>query len=425
MNSNLFNKDLWKEIIESIRSNGFRTIITAFGVFWGIFILVLLLAASNGLKNGILRAFDGTATNTVFVWAQGISKSYKGLPKGRRYQFDVKDAEAIRRNIKGLETVSPRNRLGGYGAANSVQYKLNSGSYSVYGDYPEISTQQSLGIQAGRFMNYSDIESNRKVAIIGVGVKNELFTNGEDALSKYIKIQGVSFKVVGIYKKMGSGGGDAIEKQREIYIPFTTYDQAFNNGSKVGFFAITADDNHTITSLKEPILALLRERHNIHPEDKRAIGNFDLFEMFNNISGLFIALTGVAYFVGFLILISGIIGISNIMLIVIKERTKEIGVRRALGATPANIRSQVLIESLFLTIISGMAGVSFAAFLIAILNFILDKIDDPDMMFANPSVSLINIALALFILTICGLLAGLIPAQTAIKIKPIEALRNE
>jgi len=424
MNSSILNKDLWKEIIESIRSNGFRTIITAFGVFWGIFILVLLLAASKGLENGVKRGFDGIATNTMFIWAQGISKSYNGLPKGRRYEFKTTDAEALRQNIKGLKTVSPRNRLGGYGASNSVQYKLNSGSYSVYADYPEILTQQSLKMVMGRFMNYNDIKNKRKIVVIGQGVKNELFKKDEKVIGEYIKIQGVSFKVVGVYRA-SSTGGDSIEKQKEIYTPFTTYDLAFNNGKKVGFFAITADDNHTITSLKESILKILRKRHDIHPEDKRAIGSFDLFEMYSKISGLFIALTGVAYFVGFLILISGIIGISNIMLIVIKERTKEIGVRRALGATPGSIRSQVLIESLFLTIISGMAGVSFAAFLISIVNIILEKVDDPDMMFANPTISLTNIGVALFILTICGLLAGLIPAQTAIKIKPIEALRTE
>ena len=424
MSSSLLNKDLWKEIIESIRSNGFRTIITAFGVFWGIFILVLLLAASKGLENGVKRSFQGVATNTVFMWAQGISKSYKGLPKGRSYRFDVTDAEAIRQNIKGLKTVSPRNRLGGHGSSNSVQYKLNNGSYSVYGDYPEILTQKSLNILSGRFLNYNDIQKKNKIAVIGKAVRDELFKTGENVLGEYIKIQGVSFKVVGIYSANGSGSR-GLEQQKEIYIPFTTYDIAFNNGGKVGFFAITANDNFSITSLKEDIMALLRKRHTIHPEDKRAVGNFDLFELFSKISGLFVALTGVAYFVGFLILISGIIGISNIMLIVVKERTKEIGVRRALGATPSSIRRQVLIESLFLTVISGMAGVSFAAFVIAIVNIILEKINDPEMMFANPSVSLLNIGVALFILTVCGLLAGLIPAQTAIKIKPIEALRSE
>ncbi len=424
MSSSLLNKDLRKEIIESIRSNGFRTIITAFGVFWGIFILVLLLAASKGLENGVKRSFQGVATNTVFMWAQGISKSYKGLPKGRSYRFDVTDAEAIRQNIKGLKTVSPRNRLGGYGSSNSVQYKLNNGSYSVYGDYPEILTQKSLDILAGRFLNYNDIQKKNKIAVIGKAVRNELFKTGENVLGEYIKIQGVSFKIIGVYSA-NSSGARSVEEQKQIYIPFTTYDLAFNNGGKVGFFAITAKDNNSITSLKEDIMALLRERHTIHPEDERAIGNFDLFELFSKISGLFVALTGVAYFVGFLILISGIIGISNIMLIVIKERTKEIGVRRALGATPSSIRRQVLIESLFLTVISGMAGVSFAAFVIAIVNIILEKINDPEMMFANPSVSLLNIGVALFILVVCGLLAGLIPAQTAIKIKPIEALRSE
>lgn len=424
MNSSLLDRDLWKEIIASIKSNGFRTIITSFGVFWGIFILVLLLAASKGLENGVKRSFSGIATNSVFMWAQGISKPYKGLPKGRRYKFDITDADAIRNNIKGLKTVSPRNRLGGYGASNSVQYQLNSGSYGVYGDYPEILTQKSLQILEGRFLNYKDIKERNKIAIIGQAVKNELFKKEEAPLGKYIKIQGVTFKVVGVYRA-NTSGGRGLEEQKEIYIPFTTYDTAFNNGGKVGFFAITAQDAYSITTIKEDIMALLRKRHDIHPDDTRAVGNFDLSEIFGKISGLFIALTGVAYFVGFLILISGIIGISNIMLIVIKERTNEIGVRRALGASPANIRKQILTESLFLTILSGMAGVSFATFIIAMANIALEKMDSPDMMFTNPSVSLLNIGVALVILIICGLLAGFIPAQTALKIKPIEALRSE
>ena len=420
----LLNKDLWKEIIESINSNGFRTLITAFGVFWGIFILVLLLSASRGLQNGILRDFSGMATNTVFIWTQAISKEYKGLPKGREFEFKLSDAAAIENQIEGLKIVAPRNRLGGFGSSISVQHDLNEGSYSVYGDYPEILFQKSMKIIAGRFINHNDIDHKRKVAVIGEGIKNELFKEDEEVVGSLIKIQGVTFMVGGIYKVSGSNGNNA-DQQKEIYIPYTTFSQAFNTGEDVGFFAITAEDNYSITNLKESIISLLRERHTIHPEDDRAIGNFDLYEIFNKVSGLFIALKGVAYFVGLLVLISGIIGISNIMLIVIKERTKEIGVRRALGATPGNIRSQVLIESLFLTMISGMAGVSFAALIVFLVNFVLDKNPDPERMFVNPTIDLGTVIIALIILTFCGLLAGLIPAQTAIKIKPIEALRTE
>ncbi len=423
--SRLFQKDFWKEIIESITSNGFRTIITAFGVAWGIFILILLLAASKGLENGVKKGFAGIATNSAFVWAQGISKAYKGLPKGRQYTFNSKDTQAIKDNIKGLETVSPRNRVGGWNGGSTVSRDLNDGSFQVFGDYPEIITQMSLNMKQGRFINYGDIDGNRKVCVIGVGVQKELYEKEEEVIGTYVKIDGISFKVVGVYNKPNASGDRKIEEESEVYIPFTTFSQAFNEGDKVRFYFITAKDGFSITDLKEDIFALLRKNHDIHPEDDRAVGNFDLYKEFNQINGLFTALTGVSYFVGFLILISGIIGISNIMLIVIKERTKEIGVRRALGATPGNIRVQILTESVFLTLFAGMAGISFAGLIIYIMNVLLDKFAGPETMFVNPSVSIITIGSALLILVICGLLAGFIPAQTAIKIKPIEALRTE
>lgn len=423
--SRLFKQDFWKEILESITSNGFRTIITAFGVCWGIFILVLLLAASKGLENGVKKGFAGIATNSAFVWAQGISKAYKGLPKGRQYTFDSKDTEAIKKQITGLETVSPRNKTGGWGGKSTVSFGLNESTFEVFGDYPEIINQMSLNILEGRFINYGDIENNRKVAVIGVGVKKELFTNNEKVLGSYIKIDGVNFKIVGIYNKPNAQGGRKEEEESEIYAPFTTFAQAFNGGDKVRFYFITAKDGFSITELKEDIFALLRKNHDIHPEDDRAVGHFDLYNEFKQINGLFTALTGVSYFVGFLILISGIIGISNIMLIVIKERTKEIGVRRALGATPGNIRFQILTESVFLTLFAGMAGISFAALVIGVLNMVLDKFAGPETMFVNPSIEISTIITALILLVVCGLLAGFIPAQTAIKIKPIEALRTE
>ena len=171
--SRLFKQDFWKEILESITSNGFRTIITAFGVCWGIFILVLLLAASKGLENGVKRSFAGIATNSMGIWAQGVSKAYKGLPKGRQYTFDSKDTKAMKDQIKGLKTISPRNIAGGWGGSSKVSYGLNEGSYEVTGDYPEIINQMTLNMLSGRFINYGDMDNNRKVVVIGIGVKNE------------------------------------------------------------------------------------------------------------------------------------------------------------------------------------------------------------------------------------------------------------
>ncbi len=421
----MFKRDQWDEILESLSANWFRTIMTAFGVFWGIFILVILLAAGNGLGNGVKQGFSGLATNSMFMWTRPTTISYEGYNKGRRYNFKLGDVAAIKHNVPGLKYVSPRNRLGGFGGDNNVTRGLKSGAFNVYGDYPEIIKQQPMDILAGRFINHIDIEKRRKVAVIGKSVVSTLYDSDEEVLGTYIKINGVGFQVVGVYNKKAMGGRDAEEATKEIFIPFTTYGLAFHTGDYVGFMAITADDDHSITKLKDQVFQVIKERHHIAPQDDRAIGDFDLYQMFNKVNGLIITLNAVAYFVGILVLLSGIIGISNIMLIVVKERTKEIGVRRAIGATPWSIRGQVLFESVFLTIISGMAGIAFATGILWVVNYLLDMADNSDIMFVNPSVGLGAITAALVILVGSGLLAGLIPAQNAIRIKPVDALRTE
>lgn len=422
--SKLFSRDSWEEIIEALSSNWFRTVLTSFGVMWGIFILVILLAAGKGLENGVKQGFDGMATNSMFMWTQTATKPYKGLPKGRRFRYKIEDVEAIRQAVPNLRFISPRNQLGGFRGSNNVVRGLNTGAFNVYGDYPEIIEQQPMDITSGRFINYSDINEKRKVAIIGSGVRKALYEPNEEIIGSYIKINGVNFMVIGSYKKK-SNDGDAEENQKEIFVPFTAFSQAFNMGNNVGWMAITADENNSITVLKEQVFDVMKARHSIHPEDDRAIGHFDLYQEYSKINGLFIALNFVAYFVGILVLLSGIIGISNIMLIVVKERTKEIGIRRAVGASPWSIRAQILLESIFLTIISGMAGIVVASALLALVNNILDGMDTSDMMFANPSVNIGVVLIALAILIISGLLAGLIPAQNAIRIKPVDALRTE
>ena len=422
--SKLFSRDSWAEIIEALSSNWFRTVMTAFGVLWGIFILVILLAAGNGLENGIKQGFNGMATNSMFMWAQTASQPYKGLPKGRRYNFKTDDVEAIKQQVPGLRFVSPRNQLGGFRGSNNVVRGLQTGAFNVYGDYPEIIQQQPMDITSGRFINYSDINEKRKVAIIGSGVQSALYEPTEEVIGSYIKINGVNFLVIGTYKKKGNNG-DPEEMQKEIYVPFTSFSQAFNMGDIVGWMAITAEDGSSITNLKSQIFDVIKARHTINPNDERAVGNFDLYQEYSKINGLFTALNFVAYFVGILVLLSGIIGISNIMLIVVKERTKEIGIRRALGATPWSIRAQVLLESIFLTIISGMAGIVLASAVLWFVNYQLGKMDTSEMMFINPSVNIGVVFIALTILIVSGLLAGLIPAQNAIKVKPVEALRTE
>ena len=421
----MFKKDNWDEILQALTANPFRTILTAFGVFWGIFILVILLAAGNGLENGIKKGFDGIATNTMFMWSQTTSKAYKGLPKTRRYDFRNSDVKALKAALPDLLYVSPRNQLGDFNGSNNVVRGTKTSAFTVYGDYPELIKQQPMDIIKGRFVNQQDIEQRRKVCVIGKGVISELYGKEEEAVGTYIKINSINFMVVGVYKSKQQGG-NAEQEQKNIFIPFTTFQQAFNYGDKVGWMALTAKDETSITDLKPKILEIIKSLHSINPTDERAVGNFDLYEQFNKVQSLFNILKVIAYFVGTLVLISGVIGISNIMLIVVKERTKEIGIRRALGATPGAIRSQILTESIFLTIISGMLGIAVATGIIAVLNMVLDSMPpDQNTMFANPTVDLGVVFVALIILVGSGLLAGFIPAQTAINVKPVDALRTE
>ena len=419
----MFNRDRWQEILEVLTTNWFRTVLTAFGVFWGILILIILLSAGKGLENGIKADFGDIATNTMFMWTRSTTKAHMGLPIGRRFRFKVEDVKSISDNIPDLRFISPRNQLSGFGNDNNVVRGLNTGAYNVYGDYPEIINQDPMTITEGRFINQNDIQEKRKIAIIGAGVRNELYDKEEEIIGSYIKIQGVNFMVVGTYKK-NSNDGDGEEAQKEIYVPFTSFSQAFNMGNNVGWMAITANDGASISGLKEDIVSLMKTRHKIHPDDTRAVGYFDLYEQYNRVESLFGAMSFIAYFVGILVLLSGIIGVSNIMLIVVKERTKEIGIRRALGEDPWSIKKQILMESIFLTIVSGMAGIIFGALFIYGVNALLEA-NGPVDMFLNPSVSLGVVSIALIILVLSGLLAGFIPAQSAIKVKPIDDLRTE
>lgn len=419
----MFSRDRWSEIIEALNANKARTFLTAFGVFWGILILVLLLALTNGLRTGVTLQFANGATNTMFMWGQSTTIPYKGLNKGREVQFKMADVEAIKQQVPDLKYISPRLQLGGFRGANNVSRNEKTGAFQIYGDYPEYIYQEYMDIIDGRFISYSDIQEQMKTAVIGTDVVKSLYDIGEDPVGTYITIQGVNFIIVGVFKNPNVNG-DSEEQANTIFIPFTTFAKSFNTADEVGWMAITAIDETSITELKPQILSLMRTQRDVHPDDTSAIGNFDKAEMFARFTGLFDILTAVGYIVGALILLSGGIGISNIMLIVVKERTNEIGVRRALGATPWNIKAQILQESIVLTIVAGLAGIAAAAGFIYIMNSILASSGPVDN-FANPTVDIRVILIALVILIISGLLAGFIPASRATQMKPVDALRTE
>ncbi|HEV7232348.1 MAG TPA: ABC transporter permease [Bacteroidia bacterium] len=417
----MFDQDNWQEIFATIKKNKLRTALTAFGVFWGIFMLVIMLGAGTGLKKGVMRDFEGSATNSFFMWTQKTTKPYQGMKPGRVFNFTNEDAIALRQ-LQNLDVIAPMNQLGGYEGNNNVTRGIKTGIFAVMAEYPQFREIQAVSIRDGRFINQNDIREKRKVCVIGKRASEILFDKKENPIGEWIRISGVYFMVVGITSPTGSGQ-QAEEQSQQIYVPFSTFQYAFNFGNRVGWFSVRSKNNVPASVAEEQALALLKERHKIAPEDLMAVGHWNMEKQFNKIGGLFVGINGLVWFVGIGTLIAGVIGVSNIMLIVVKERTREIGVKRALGATPFSVMAQLIMESVFLTSIAGYFGLLAGIGLLELISSLLPP--DNNSMFSNPEVNL-NVALtALSVLIVSGALAGMIPARRAVSIHPVEALRSE
>jgi len=417
----MFNLDNWQEIFATIKKNKLRTFLTCFGVYWGVFMLVVMMGSGNGLRNGVLSEFNGTATNSFFLWAQRTTKPYKGMQPGRDFNYTQEDFRVLQ-NIPEFEVVAPQNQLGRYGGTVNAIRGLKSNGAGVNGVYPIINKIQSIRIKEGRWLNNNDIKDKRKVAVIGKRIRDVLFKQDENPIGEYVQIQSVYFRVIGCTEPSSSGGG-AEEEAQTIYIPFTAFNQAFNYGDLVGWFSVKSKDGVPASEAEQKAIALLKERHKIAPDDDRAIGHWNMEVQFKKMSGLFSGIEGLVWVVGIGTLFAGIIGVSNIMLIIVKERTREIGVKRALGATPILIVGQIILESVFLTAMAGYIGLVVSVGLLELISSSLPN--DSTSMFQHPGVDL-NVALiALSILVGAGALAGLIPARKAIEISPVDSLRAE
>lgn len=420
----MFDRDSWYEIYASLANNRVRTALTAFGVFWGIFMLMLLLGSGRGLENGTNASFSDGATNSFYVWTRRTTKPFRGLPPGRRFELNNGDVTAVKREVQSVDILAPRNQLGGFSRGNNVSRGTKAGGFSVMGDYPEIRVIRSFRMDRGRFINPLDLEESRKVAVIGTRVEELLFETGEESLGEYIRINGVYFKVIGIFSPV-SQGEQAMRDAETIHVPFTTFQRAFNVGDQVGWFAVTSQPSVPASVAEEQVLRLLAQRHRIHPDDSRAFGHWNTEEEFQKIQGLFGGIRVLIWIVGIGTLTAGVIGVSNIMLIVVKERTKEIGLRRAIGATPVGITGQILLESIVLTGLAGYLGLLAGIILVEGGRLGMEAANVNAQMFQNPGVSFANAILALLILIVCGALAGLIPARRALAISPVEALHAQ
>lgn len=411
----LFDKDTWQEIYSGIRKNKLRTGITIIGVMWGIFLLVGLLGAARGLENGFNKLFGDFATNSVFVWAQSTSKPFKGFQEGKGITLKMSDLDAINREIEGLEFVVPRHQ----GSALAVN-NFKTGNFGIFGDYPTLDKVQKKNLVYGRFINDNDIKERRKICVIDEEIYKQLFDKDEYPIGTYIKLNSINYQVVGMFKngQVGTGG-----PQGGVHIPFTTFQQVYNRGNSVGWFMITGKPEYDIKQIEADVKLLLRNLHKVHPQDERAFGSFNLGEAFGKFKGFLTGIQFLTWFVGIATLIAGVFAIGNILLITVKERTKEIGIRRALGAKPWEIKRQIILESVFLTTIAGALGIIFGGLVLMLLDATLGS--GPEAVLTNPTVDIPIVLIATTALIVFGTLIGMIPAHIAVSIRPIEALREE
>lgn len=422
----MFDLDHWQEIGHALAKNRLRTFLTAFGVFWGIFLLVVLLGSGNGLSNGVMAGFQGTATNSFFCWGMRTSKPFAGLAAGRSIEFTNEDTEEIRRQVPEAAVVAPRLQRGGWRGGATVRRAGETGSFTIMGDHPEIFTIQSVLLERGRLLNRMDVDEKRKVAVIGTRVVEVLFPDGENPVGDAIEVNGVWFKVVGVFRSRNTGG-QADRDAQTVYVPFSTFQQAFNAANEVHWYAVTAAPGVDVARVEEKVLDLLRSRHKVAPDDRRGIGHFNLAEEFGKIQGLFAGIRALMWIVGLGTLTAGAIGVSNIMLIVVRERTKEIGLRRAIGARPSSVIGQIVLEAVVLTSVAGLLGLAAGVATMEGISAVLAAAPAAGQptMFRDPGVMLGDALWALLVLVAAGTVAGLIPAQRAVSVSPVVALRSE
>lgn len=410
----MFDTDKWQEIFSTMKKNKLRTFLTGFSVAWGIFMLMILLGSGNGLQNGVNKEFESSATNTIWVWSGQTSLPYKGMKPGRNVQLVNEDYDEIKSKVQGIDKSSSRYNMWG---SNTLAYKKQYGTFNVRNVYPDYAHIEKIKIVKGRFVNDPDIKQFRKVTIISTQVEEALF-KGEDPMGKYISVNGVPFKVAGVF----TDDDNRDDNMQTIYLPITTAQRVFSGDNRINTIALTVGDASVEESkqIEQEVKSKLAAIHKFDPADPRAIFTWNSLEEFQRFTRLFRSIEIFIWVIGFFTIIAGIVGVSNIMMIVVKDRTKEIGIRKAMGATPWSIISLILQESLIITSFAGYVGLVLG---VVVLESVGSKIES--QFFSQPSVDLRVALYSLLLLVLSGALAGFIPARRAAAIKPIEALRDE
>ena len=417
-----WERDPWLELAQVMLRNPFRTLMSSLGVGWGMFMILITVGASNGLEEGVRADLGSRVKNSAFLWTNQTTMPFKGYPRGRYFRLQATDVAHLEEHATTLEAVAPRNQLGGWKGGNNVSHGMKTAACGVYGDVPAYKDIDPIVIMEGRYVNQKDLEERRKVAVIGKRVRQLLFDKNDEVLGQTIQVSGVNFTVVGVYRSQQTGE-DAEESENNLFVPFTTFNQAFHRGDEVGWLSLLIREDVQGDTAMAEVLRLLKAQKGIHPQDDRAFGHWSMAEEHEEMETVFGAFRWVSFVFGGLALLAGVIGIMNIMLITIKERTLELGVRRALGATPRIIVVQIMAETLALTALSGLVGAILGVAALDALDGYL-VMQEGNGIFRHPHVTSSVLWTALATMTVLGVFAGILPAVRALRIQPVEALRS-
>ncbi len=409
----MFDYDKWTEVYYSIKQNKLRAFLTGFSVAWGIFMLIILLGAGQGLQNGVEKQFESDAVNSVWIGAGTTEKPFEGYKSGRQIIFKNKDFESVKADFPEVSNVSARLNVWG---GSSIVYKNEYATFDLKAVHPDHRYVENVKISSGRFINQTDIDDYRKTAVIGKLAAEILFKE-EDPIGKFVQIYGINFLIVGVFVDKQE------QEMKRLYLPISVFQKLMSGNEDIGQISMTAplQNQSEMDSLEKTLRTYLATRHQFDPTDQRAIWVWSNFKEYLQVMKLFGGIKMFVWIVGLLTIIAGIVGVSNIMLVVVKERTKEIGIRKAIGAQPSHIIGLIVFESVVITSVAGYMGMLPG---ILILELISKNLPAGDF-FANPSVSLEVVLLAMFILVAAGVIASYLPARHAALIKPIEALNEK